>query len=128
MERPFLVGINYPWIDYAWDFGDPPAAWVNSQNIVEWREKKRRQIVEDFRAFVEMGLFAVRWFMLADGLSYGTGSEAPQRVGDEWRFDPLPGEHSYHSQLCDDFEFVLKTCAELEIKFVPSLIDFHWCH
>src|SRR5262245_27199570 len=73
-----LVGVNYPWIDYAWDFGDPPEAWVNPQYVAEWREKKRRQIVTDFRAFAEMGLFAVRWFILADGLSYGVGEAAPK--------------------------------------------------
>jgi hypothetical protein len=123
-----LVGVNYPWIDYAWDFGDPPEAWVNPQYVAEWREKKRQQIVADFRAFAEMGLFAVRWFMLADGLSYGAGADAPKIVSGKWTFDSLPREHRFHQQLCDDFEFVLKTCDELKIKFVPSLIDFHWCH
>jgi len=123
-----LVGVNYPWIDYAWDFGDPPAAWVNPQHVAEWREKKRKQIVADFRAFAEMGLFAARWFMLADGLSYGVGEEAPKKVGGRWTFDPLPAAHPFHKQLCDDFEFVLKTCDELKIKFVPSLVDFHWLH
>jgi hypothetical protein len=128
MKKQMLVGINYPWIDYAWDFGDPPAAWVNPQQVADWREKKRKQIVEDFQAFAGMGLFAVRWFMLADGLSYGVGDEAPREIDGEWIFDPLPPEHSFHRQLCEDFEFVLKTCAETGLKFVPSLIDFHWCH
>lgn len=123
-----LVGINYPWIDYAWDFGDPPAAWVNPQNLDSWRADKRRQIAEDFRQFSKMGLFAVRWFILADGLSYGIGDAAPRLIDGEWTFDPLPAEHPFRRQLCDDFEFVLKTCADLKIKFVPSLIDFHWCH
>jgi hypothetical protein len=123
-----LVGINYPWRDYAWDFGDPPAAWVAPQYVAEWREKKRQQIVADFRAFAELGLFAVRWFMLADGLSYGTGGEAPKIISGKWTFDPLPREHPFHKQLCEDFEFVLKTCDDLKIKLVPSLVDFHWCH
>jgi hypothetical protein len=126
--RNFQIGINYPWIDYGWDFGDPPSAWVDPQHVAEWREKKRKQMGEDFRAFAEMGLFAVRWFMLADGLSYGTGNESPKEAGGSWVFDPLPRDHSFHKQLFDDFEFVLKTCAEAGIKFVPSLIDFHWCH
>src|SRR5215475_4198125 len=123
-----LVGVNYPWIDYGWDFGDPPPAWVGTQHVAEWREKKREQIVADFRAFAEMGLFPVRWFILADGLSYGVGEAAPKKVGGVWVFDPLPGDHPFHIQLREDFEFVLKTCDELKIKFAPSLIDFHWCH
>lgn len=124
----FQVGINYPWIDYAWDFGDPPPAWVGPGDVAEWREKKRKQILDDFQAFRGLGLFAVRWFLLADGLSYGVGENAPKLVDETWRFDPLPAEDSFHKQLCDDFEFVLKTCREVGIKFVPSLLDFHWCH
>jgi hypothetical protein len=128
MARAFQVGINYPWIDYAWDFGDPPSAWVNPAYAAEWREKKRKQMVEDFRVFAEMGLFAVRWFVLADGLSYGTGGDAPKQVKGRWSFDPLPAGHAFHKQLFDDFEFVLKTCADTGLQFVPSLLDFHWCH
>jgi hypothetical protein len=124
----FQVGINYPWIDYAWDFGDPPPSWVAPANASDWREKKRNQIVADFHAFRRLGLFAVRWFILADGLSYGVGERAPELMDGQWRFDPLPAEDSFHHQLRDDFEFVLKTCREAGIKFVPSLLDFHWCH
>jgi len=58
--------------------------------------RKREQIVTDFRAFAEMGLFAVRWFILADGLSYGVGEAAPKKVGHLWAFDPLPGDHPFH--------------------------------
>jgi hypothetical protein len=123
-----LVGVNYPWIDYAWDFGDPPAAWVSPESVAAWRAKKREQIAADFRAFAEMGMFAIRWFMLADGLSYGVGEEAPKITGDQWAFDPLPAEHPFYKQLRDDFEFVLKTCTDLKIKILPSLIDFHWLH
>jgi hypothetical protein len=46
-----LVGINYPWIDYGWDFGDPPPAWVAGEYVAGWRENKRKQIEEDFRLF-----------------------------------------------------------------------------
>lgn len=128
MAHKLQVGINYPWLDYGWDFGDPPAAWVGPQYAAEWREKKRRQIAEDFRRFATMGLVAVRWFVLCDGLSYGTGNEAPKEQGGKWTFDPLPRDHAFHRQLLEDFEYVLKVCAETGIKFVPSLLDFHWCH
>jgi hypothetical protein len=39
-----LVGINCPWINYGWDFGDPPRAWVAGENLPAWREAKRKQI------------------------------------------------------------------------------------
>jgi len=127
-HNQLLVGINYPWIDYGWDFGDPPAAWVNAQNLPAWREQKRKRIVEDFTRFADLGLFAVRWFILPDGLNYGTGNEAPKLINGHWSFDPLPSGHEFHRHLAEDFEFVLQTCARLRLQLVPSLIDFHWCH
>jgi len=122
------VGINYPWIDYGWDFGIPPPAWVHPGKLEQWRARKRVQILDDFRRFAELGLFAVRWFMLADGLSYGTGEEAPRLIDGRWRFDPLPADHPFHWQLIEDFAFVLEVCSETGVRLVPSLIDFHWCH
>lgn len=127
-QNRLLVGINYPWIDYGWDFGDPPQAWVAWQNLPAWREQKRNRIVEDFTRFADQGLFAVRWFILPDGTNYGVGIESPENSSGQWQFEPLVPDHPCHHRLCDDFEFVLETCVRLGLKFVPSLIDFHWCH
>jgi hypothetical protein len=121
------VGINYPWINYGWDFGDPPPTWNGGRSLTEWRAQKRQQIADDFRDFARLGIFAVRWFMLADGLNYGMGSDAPQTDGADWSFAPLPAGRPFYQQMADDFEFVLQTCAELKLKLVPSLIDFHFC-
>lgn len=125
--KPMQVGINYPWIDYGWDFGDPPPGWAGA-DVSAWRAQKRQRIVADLRHFAQLGLFAVRWFMLCDGLSYGTGDEAPQLVNGKWQFRALPRAHSFHQQLGEDFAFALQTCAQFKLQLVPSLIDFHWCH
>ena len=120
------VGINYPWIDYGWDFGDPPSAWIPAEGLAAWRETKRKRIEEDFRRFSEQGIFAVRWFLLGDGLNYGTDARAPRKEGG-WIFDPLPSGHSFYSRLREDFEFALQACRNNNLKLFPSLIDFHWC-
>jgi hypothetical protein len=120
-----LIGINYPWIDYGWDFGPPPL-WVAKNELSAWRARKHRQIEEDFSRFAAQGIFAVRWFLLADGTNYGMGECAPKATGDDWTFDPLPAGHPFYEQLCDDFAFVLQTCAQNGLKLFPSLIDFHW--
>ncbi len=127
-DRELLVGINYPWLDYAWDFGDPPPAWVNPLDLAVWREQKRARIVEDFQAFAEMGFFAVRWFLLGDGTNYGVDLDAPRQIDHEWSFEPLPESHPFNRQFLSDFQFVLETCARVGLKLAPSLIDFHWCH
>lgn len=120
------VGINYPWINYGWDFGAPPPGWTGGKPLDEWRAQQRRDIVADLSQFGAMGLFAVRWFILGDGTNYGFGPDAPQLVNRRWHAEVLPAEHPFHQQLFEDFAFVLETCANLKLKFVPALLDFHW--
>ncbi len=127
MSNPIQVGINYPWLHYGWDFGDPPPGWTGELTIDEWRARNRQQIADDFREFARTGICAVRWFVLADGLNFGMGSAAPQVDGAAWRFAPLPEAHAFYAQCVDDFEFVLQTCAEQNLKLLPSLLDFHFC-
>lgn len=122
-----LLGINYPWIDYGWDFGNPPSAWVPAENLEAWRQAKRRQIESDFRAFSALGISAVRWFLMGDGLNYGMGDRAPREAGGKWRFDPLPVGHPFYDRFLADFEFVLQVCRDSGLKLLPSLIDFSWC-
>ncbi len=124
---PMRIGINYPWIHCGWDFGDPPAAWVAREHLSAWREEKRRQIEKDFQYFASQGIFAVRWFLLADGVNYGTGEFAPQKAGKDWTFEPLPPGHPFYRSFQDDFEFVLSVCQTNGLKLFPSLIDFRWC-
>ncbi|MBN1568171.1 MAG: hypothetical protein JXA73_10015 [Acidobacteria bacterium] len=122
-----LVGINYPWINYGWDFGDAPEAWVAGDRLPAWREAKRKQIEEDFGRFAGQGMHAVRWFLLGDGLNYGMNELAPRKAGDKWRCELLPAGHSYYDQLYDDFKFLLNVCRKHGVKIFPSLIDFGWC-
>lgn len=121
------VGINYPWVDYGWDFGPPPEAWVPPERAADWRASRRERVAEDFRAFAAQGFFAVRWFLLGDGLNYGTGECAPRLEGGEWIFDPLPPEHPFHPRLLDDFAFVLDLCRSSGLKLFPVLLDCSWC-
>ncbi len=122
-----IIGINYPWIDYGWDFGEVPPAWVASENLPAWREKKRKRIADDFMRFSQHGINAIRWFLLADGLNYGMDASAPQKNESVWTFNPLPAGHSFYSQLLDDFEFVLQVSGRSGLRLFPSLIDFGWC-
>ncbi|MFN0123317.1 MAG: hypothetical protein ACKV2V_22675 [Blastocatellia bacterium] len=124
-KKDFLVGINYPWINYGWDFGAPPPAWIGEHTVAEWRKKQRAQIVADMRQIADLGLFAVRWFILGDGLNYGMGEHGPKFDHGKWNFIPPPPEDDYYKQLYDDFEFVVDTLSALKLKFVPSLVDFH---
>jgi hypothetical protein len=125
LSTNFQLGINYPWLNYGWDFGDPPPGWAGA-DVAAWRAQNRRDIVADLLKFKELGLFAVRWFLLADGTNYGFGAEAPQQVNGRWQAQPLPAGHAFYQQALADFAFVLEACADVKLQFVPVLLDFHW--
>lgn len=120
------IGINYPWQNYGWDFGDPPAEWVPAASRSAWREESRQAITAKLAEIASLGITAVRWFILGDGTNYGLGPEAPRLHQGQWLFDPLPPEHPFYAQLREDFEFLLATCEANGLKLLPSLIDFQW--
>lgn len=121
------IGVNYPWIDYGWDFGDPPPAWVAADRVEGWKDSRRKQVAADFGLFASEGLFAVRWFLTGDGLNYGMGAEAPRQTGGTWTFDPLPEGHPYYGRVLEDFLFVLRVCRDTGLRLLPVLVDFSWC-
>src|SRR5512135_3215695 len=87
------VGINYPYFNYGWDFGDtspppppPPLGWGSR---AAWKQK----FTSDRIRFQSLGIKVVRWFILGDGLLYGTGSDVPTQhptILTDWRFNPPP--------------------------------------
>lgn len=121
------IGINYPWINCGWDFGVPPLAWIGGESVKEWQIRKRQHTQRDFEAFARQGIFAVRWFLLSDGMNYGMEALAPRKVGRDWSFNPLPEGDRFYDALYTDFEFVLQVCRNTNLKLLPSLIDFGWC-
>lgn len=83
------MGVNYPWFDYGWDFGLGPPAWRGARTTPRWYG----EIDQHLRHFRGLGISVVRWFVLADGLTYGTDGAAPRPdpvAGLGWRFDPPP--------------------------------------
>lgn len=122
------VGVNYPWLNYGWDFGPAPPSWRGDQADPQWYGK----IDEHLQRFQTLGISVVRWFILADGLGYGTGNNAPYPdagAEGEWRFDPSPAapEISQHfEELLQRFEN-LNRVAPQPIQLLPVFIDFHFC-
>lgn len=122
------VGVNYPWFDYGWDFGLGPAAWRGGRTTPRWYAA----IDDHLRHLQSLGISVVRWFVLADGLTYGVEATAPAPdpvAAGAWRFDPPPlaGEHLEH------FDELLTRFAAAgaggrpSIRLLPVLIDFHFC-
>jgi hypothetical protein len=122
------VGVNYPWLDYGWDFGLGPAAWRGSRSTPRWYDEIDQHL-DRFRA---LGISVVRWFVLADGLTYGTGAEAPYPDGERttgWNFEPPPLD----AAALDQFDELLRRFENargsdlLPIQLLPVLVDFQFC-
>ena len=121
------VGVNYPWFDYGWDFGLGPPEWRGAQMVPRWFA----QIDGHLTRLHDLGVRVLRWFVLADGLTYGTGGQAPRidSTPAVWHFDPPP----VGSDILDHFQELLRrfstfNLARLEpLQLLPVLIDFHFC-
>ena len=122
------VGVNYPWFDYGWDFGVAPPSWRGSSTSPRWFAN----IDQDLQHLRNLGISVVRWFVLADGLTYGTGQYAPRpdpALKGQWRFDPpaLSADFLLHyEELLRRFENANKD-TKPPIQLIPVLIDFHFC-
>ena len=120
------VGVNYPWFDYGWDFGEAPPGW--RQGEPRWQAS----IDADLSRLVDLGVEVVRWFILADGLAYGTGATAPRidaASASGWSFDPPPLD----DLVVRHFEALLRhfDCAPARdgraLQLIPVFVDFKFC-
>lgn len=127
-QRPVMrVGINYAWLNYAWDFGPPP--YHDDGTLWGDRAQWKTRIDDDLNTFRRLGIFAVRWFILGDGLTYGVGLNAPHRTSqvgrhEAWGFDPPT---VLAAEFQEDFVELLERFRRADVQLLPSLIDFYWC-
>jgi hypothetical protein len=119
------VGVNYPWFDYGWDFGDAPPN-VRKDSDPYWAPF----IVNELEYLQKIGIQIVRWFLFCDGRSYGSGNQAPHQDKEgKWRFDDPP-------KLSENFKKHFRTLLEHfsayqkltpPIKLLPVLLDYQFC-
>ena len=120
------VGVNYPWFDYGWDFGSPPDGWRAGEEPC-WAA----QLDSDLELFGKIGVSVVRWFIFGDGLTYGTGSDAPQFDAGayQWNFDPP----ELSSEFLRNFETLLQKFSSVNDRstrptlLLPVFIDYKFC-
>ena len=123
------VGVNYPWFSYGWDFGPAPAGWRCGSDP-GWVP----HIGQHLQQFAATGISVVRWFILGDGLTYGTGADAPKldrvaaRDGPGWRFGPP----ALGSEFQEHFEALLQSFAAQgagphPVLLLPVLADYKFC-
>jgi hypothetical protein len=124
------VGVNYPWFSYGWDFGPAPPGWRSGEDPA-WTA----HIGQHLEHLAAIGISVVRWFILGDGLSYGTGPEAPKLDdaasgdGTGWKFDPPALAQGFQ----DHFAALLRSFAAQNtgpqpVRLLPVLADYQFCN
>ena len=103
----FLLGVNYPWLDYGEDFGGGPRGHVGVSSA-----EKFARVKKDFAQISDCGVRVVRWFLFGDGRGgFLTKAGVPLR----------PDEF-----LLPDVAAALRIAQSHEIQLCFSLIDYLW--
>lgn len=109
VERPFIQGVNLPWLSYGGDFG--ASAWSPQGGIA--RAAKRDELLRVCRALAASGVHTIRWFLLCDGRAGLRFSRAGTPLGPD-------------KYLFADIDTALEIAAECQMRIIFVLIDFLW--
>jgi hypothetical protein len=131
------VGVNYPWFNYGWDFGIDPwiqrVSYTGNVQPKPWGAPAGNEPVRaHLKRLKELGIRVVRWFILCDGMCYGTGEKSPRWNPQQeyWECtDPNdPDLRQDSAQIASNFRTLLEIFKSEDLQLLPSLIDFHWCY
>lgn len=104
---PFRLGVNYPWLIYAQDFGEGP----HGHRGISLSENRSR-VGQDFTQIRDSGAVVVRWFLFGDGRAgFHTENGIPAKPD---------------AFLFKDVDAVLGLAERSRLKLCVSLIDFLW--
>jgi hypothetical protein len=105
--RPFLLGVNYPWLNYALDFGQGPSGHLG----ISVPETQSR-VAQDFREIRDSGAGVVRWFLFGDGRAgFHTEKGIPTKPD---------------ASLYADVAAALRLAEDCRLRLCFSLLDFPW--
>ena len=106
-NQPFFLGVNYPWANYAEDFGVCPSGH-RGMSFPENLSK----IAEEFARIRDCGAGVVRWFLFADGRGGFLAEKGISLRPDEFLFA--------------DVRAALELAKHHGLKLCFSLMDYLW--
>jgi hypothetical protein len=106
-SSPFLLGVNYPWLNYGEDFG-----LCGTHHHGVSLPANRKQLARDFAAMRDCGISVVRWFLFADGRAGFLSEKGIPR-----RPDAL---------LLKDVAAALQLAGDAGLKLCFALVDYLW--
>lgn len=106
-SRPFFLGVNYPWVRYAEDFGRTAEGHRGVSNA-----DVSQQVAENFARIRDCGATVVRWFVFGDGRG-GFLAERGTPTGTD-------------DCLLKDLDAALRLAEAYGLRLCLSLIDYLW--
>jgi hypothetical protein len=106
-NQPFFLGVNYPWANYAEDFGVGPSGH-RGLSLAE----NLSRVAEEFARIRDCGASVVRWFLFADGRGGFLAEKGIPVRPDGFLFA--------------DVHAALELAKRTELKLCFSLIDYLW--
>jgi len=106
-NQPFFLGVNYPWANYAEDFGACPSGH-RGISLPENLSK----VAEEFVRIRDCGAGVVRWFLFADGRGGFVAEKGISLRPDEFLFV--------------DVRAALELAKHHGLKLCFSLMDYLW--
>jgi len=103
----FLLGVNYPWVNYGQDFGRSPWGHAGVSSPLT-----RQVVAADFQNIGATGVKLVRWFLLCDGRS-GLLLSKGIPIGPDDKF-------------LDDVSASLDLAQQSGLQLCFPLMDFLW--
>lgn len=103
----YLLGINYPWLNYGHDFGT--TTWGHDGVSTDTSSK---QIDIDFAYLKSQGVYVVRWFL------FGDCRAAPE-------FDANGNVTDFDEYFYPDLDAALAVAQKHDIYLILVLLDFH---
>ena len=109
----YLLGINYPWLNYGHDFGVaswPTGSWSHD-GVSQFNSKQ--QVDEHFAYLRSQGVHVVRWFVLTDG-----------RASPE--FNSEGAVTGFDSYFFNDLDTALSLACKHDLRLILVLLDYLW--
>ncbi len=106
-HQPFLLGVNYPWVYYAQDFGTTP----DDHRGISLPEN-RSTVAREFARIRDCGAKVVRWFLFADGRGGFISSNGIPQHPDDFLFT--------------DVSAALELAQDFDLQLCFSLLDYLW--
>jgi hypothetical protein len=109
----WLLGVNYPWLNYGHDFG--LAAWPGGSWPHDGMSAptSRQQVREDLAYLSSKGAHTLRLFV------FGDGRASPE-------FDAQGHVIGFDGHFYADFDTALSLACQYDLHLIPVLLDYRW--